>query len=116
MFRSYVQAFGAASYGRCAILTIAFCAGLTIFLTLSPDVAEARCKTFEASHNGTDMFYDDGTEGTVKNKLLWYVEQWQRENNVKRVRIGRIRIRCGDWFVKYLLPHRNCKAKARVCY
>lgn len=78
--------------------------------------ASARCKTFHASHNGTDMFYDTGTEGTVKNKLLWYVEQWKKENNIKRVRIGKVHITCGDWFIKYFLPHRNCKARSRVCY
>lgn len=91
-------------------------AGFLVSAMASPDRAEARCKTFNASHNGTDMFYDSGTEGTVKNKLLWYVEQWQNEKGVKRVRIGRVRIKCGEWFVKYMLPHRNCKAKARVCY
>ncbi len=92
---------------------------LTVFLVLAiatSERAEARCKMFNASHNGTDMFYDSGTEGTVKNKLLWYVEQWQQENGIKRVRIGKMRIKCGGWFVKYMLPHRNCKAKARVCY
>lgn len=93
-----------------------FASCLVLFATAALDMAQARCKTFEASHNGTDMFYDTGTEGTVKNKLLWYVEQWQKENNVKRVRIGKIRVSCGDWFVKYMLPHRNCKAKSRVCY
>ena len=98
------------------LLSAAFMAGFLVFAMASPDRAEARCKTFNASHNGTDMFYDSGTEGTVKNKLLWYVEQWQNEKGVKRVRIGRVRIKCGEWFVKYLLPHRNCKAKARVCY
>lgn len=95
-----------------------FLAGFLLLSAFAGDRADAhgRCKTFEASHNGTDMFYDDGTEGTVKNKLLWYVEQWQKENNIKRVRIGRVRIKCGDWFVKYMLPHRNCKARANVCY
>ena len=86
-------------------------------LVISPRSAEAhRCLMFKASHNGTDMFYDTGTEGTVKNKLLLSVEQWKKENGVKRVRIGKLTIKCGDWFMKYLLPHKNCKAKARVCY
>ncbi len=92
---------------------------LTVFLVFAvatPQRAEALCKTFDASHNGTDMFYDTGTEGTVKNKLLWYVEQWQQEKGVKRVRVGKVRIKCGEWFIKYMLPHRNCKAKAQVCY
>ena len=93
-----------------------FLVSLFVFSTFSPERAEARCKTFEASHNGTDMFYDTGTEGTVKNKLLWYVEQWQKEKGIKRVRIGKIHVKCGDWFMLYLLPHRNCKATSRVCY
>lgn len=93
-----------------------FLLAFVLAIFLSTMVAQARCKTFEASHNGTDMFYDTGTEGTVQNKLLWYVEQWQKENNIKRVRVGRIRVSCGDWFVKYMLPHRNCKAKSTVCY
>lgn len=100
------------------VLTISaiFLAGFLLFSLSAPDPAQARCKTFNASHNGTDVFYDDGTEGTAKNKLLWYVEQWQSEKNIKRVRIGRVSIKCGDWFMKYMLMHRNCKAKARVCY
>ncbi len=98
------------------ILSALFCAGFIAFAAFLPEPAEARCKTFKASHNGTDMFYDTGTEGTAKNKLLWSIEQWQREKGIKRVRIGRVRIKCGEWFVKYLLLHRNCTAKARVCY
>jgi len=98
------------------ILSAAFCAGLIAFTALLPGQAQARCKTFTASHNGTDMFYDTGTEGTVKNKLYGYIEQWRVEKGIKRVRMGRVKMKCGDWFVKYLLPHRNCKAKALVCY
>lgn len=101
-----------ALYGLIVLLAMGFAAGVM----LTPAQAHGRCKVFEASHNGTDLFYDTGTEGTVKNKLLWYVEQWQKESGVKRVRIGKLNIKCGDWFVKYLLPHRNCKARARVCY
>jgi len=97
-------------------LSAVLLAGFLMFSMALPDRAQARCKTFKASHNGTDMFYDTGTEGTVKNKLLSYVDQWQNEKGIKRVRVGRVRIKCGDWFVKYLLPHRNCKARARVCY
>ncbi|GBE43340.1 hypothetical protein BMS3Bbin10_01416 [bacterium BMS3Bbin10] len=98
------------------ILSAIFCAGFIAFTTLLPERAEARCKTFKASHNGTDLFYETGTEGTAKNKLLWYIEQWQKEKGIKRVRIGKVRIKCGGWFIKYMLPHRNCVAKARVCY
>ena len=97
------------------ISAVALCAVAVVALTPEPAQAH-RCTIFKASHNGTDMFYDTGTEGTVKNTLLWYVAQWQKESGVKRVRIGKLTIKCGDWFVKYLLPHRNCKARARVCY
>ncbi len=98
--------------GLIVLLVMSFAAGAM----LTPAQAHGRCKTFTASHNGTDMFYDTGTEGTVKIKLLSYVQQWKQENGVKRVRIGKVTIKCGDWFVKYLLPHKNCKARARVCY
>ncbi len=98
--------------GLIILLTIGFAAGVM----MTPERAQAGCKTFEASHNGTDIFYDTGTEGTVTNKLLYYVEQWKNEKGIKRVRIGKINIKCGDWFYRYLLPHRNCKAKSRVCY
>jgi len=101
---------------RFLTLSAVFFAGFLVFSMVAPERAEARCKTFKASHNGTDMFYATGTEGTVKNKLLFYVDQWQNEKGIKRVRVGKVRIKCGDWFVKYILPHRNCKARARVCY
>ena len=101
---------------RLSLLAAAGAATLFLSLGATPDSAQARCKTFHASHNGTDFFYRDGTEGTVKNKLIWYVEQWQKKNNIKRVRYGRFHIKCGDWFIKYMLPHRNCKAKSTVCY
>lgn len=93
-------------------------AGFTLFVTAQQDPASAhgRCMMLEASHNGTDMFYEDGAAGTAKNKLLAHVDQMKREKGVKRVRVGRIRTRCGDWFMKYMLPHKTCVAKARVCY
>jgi len=98
------------------ILSAIFCAGFVAFSVFVPEHAEARCKTFEASHNGTDMFYDDGAKGTAKNKLFWQVEQWRKEKGIKRVRFGRVRTKCGEWFMKYLLMHKKCTAKARVCY
>ena len=67
-------------------LSLLAATGLAVFmlsLGSAPETAQARCKTFHASHNGTDFFYDTGTEGTVKNKLIWYVEQWQKENNIE---------------------------------
>lgn len=93
-----------------------FCAGFIIFTTVMPEHAAARCKTFQASHNGTDMFYKDGAAGTAKDKLYWQVEQWRKEKGIKRVRYGKVRTKCGDWFMKYMLMHKKCVAKARVCY
>lgn len=107
---------GLSSMVKLHFLPMLCSAALFFFAFAKISVVHAACKTFEASHNGTDMFYATGTEGTVKNKLLWYVEQWQKENNVKKVRIGKIHVTCGGWFIKYALPHRNCKAKSRVCY
>lgn len=84
--------------------------------SILPDRAEARCYTFKASHNGTDMFNPEGgAAGTARNKLLYSIEAWKREKLKKRVRIGKIRTRCGDWYIKYLLPHKTCTARARVC-
>jgi hypothetical protein len=85
---------------------------------LNPGTAEARCKTWTATHNGTDLFYpnEGGAAGTAANKLVWEVEQWQKEKGIKRVRIGKIKTSCGEWFMKYLLPHKHCIAKASVCY
>ena len=101
---------------RLSVLAAAGAVGLFLLSGAAPETAHAACKTFHASHNGTDFFYDDGTEGTVKNKLVWYVEQWQKEKGIKKVRYGKFHIKCGDWFIKYMLPHRNCKAKSTVCY
>ena len=91
-------------------------AGLSV--GFSSESAEARCKVWTATHNGTDLFYpnDGGAAGTAANKLLWQVEQWKKEKGIKRVRVGKIRTKCGDWFIKYMLPHKHCVAKANVCY
>lgn len=90
---------------------VAISAGL-----LLPVAAQAACKTMEASHNGTDMFHETGAVGAAINKLLVKVEKLKVEKAPRRVRMGRVRTKCGPWFTKYLLPHRHCVAKARVCY
>ena len=69
----------------------------------------------EASHNGTDMFHETGAVGAAVNKLLAKVDQLKIEKAPRKVRMGRVRTKCGPWFEKYLLPHRHCVAKARVC-
>ena len=85
-------------------------------LALSPGQASAVCKTMEGSHNGTNMFHETGAVGAAINDLLVKVDQMKIEKGLKRVRMGRVRTKCGPWFEKYLLPHRNCVARARVCY
>ncbi len=90
---------------------------LLVVSVLAPP-AEARCRVWEATHNGSGLFYprDGGGAGTAANKLVWQVEQWQKRTGIKKVRISKIATHCGDSFMKYLLPHRHCIARARVCY
>lgn len=89
---------------------------IAAFLVISPRSAEAhRCLMFKASHNGTDMFHPDGAIGTAKDKLLYAIDTWKREKRIKKLRIGKIKSQCGEWYVMYLLPHRTCTARARVC-
>lgn len=77
--------------------------------------AEAKCRNFQASHNGTDMFHPTGAEGAAINKLMTQVEAWQEANGIKKIRMTKVRTKCGDWFTKYMLPHKHCVAKARAC-
>ena len=94
---------------------------LSAFLTagivmIAPDSAEARrCYTFKASHNGTDAFHPDGAAGTATDKLMFAINSWKQEKRIKRVRIGKVRTKCGEWYMMYLLPHHTCTARARVC-
>ncbi len=90
--------------------------GALVTVVMKPEPAQARCRTFQASHNGTDMFNPTGAVGAATNKLAWQVERWQSAKGIKRVRFGKVRTKCGKWFMKYGLPHKHCVAKARVCY
>lgn len=85
-------------------------------LVLAPGSAGAACRTMEASHNGTDMLHETGAVGAAVNKLVIKVDQLKIEKAPRRVRMGRVSTKCGPWFTKYLLPHRQCVARARVCY
>lgn len=78
--------------------------------------AQARCVNVTQTHNGTDFFYSDGAEGTAAYKVRLSVEEWQKKTGVKKVRVGKIKTTCGDWFMKYGLSHKHCVAKARVCF
>lgn len=92
---------------------------LSVFLSAltPPQAAYARCKTVTTSHNGTELFNGPGGAAFVAtNKLMAYADDLKRTRRAKRVRVGKVKTWCGDWFMKYLLPHKNCKARAQVCY
>lgn len=97
---------------------VALCVVITgSFLVMAqPDKAHAACKTMVGSHNGTNMFHETGALGAAINDLLVKVDQLKIKVAPKKVRMGQVRTKCGPWFEKYLLPHRHCEAKARVCY
>jgi hypothetical protein len=89
---------------------------LALALVAGAGAAHARCQTVTTSHNGTDLFNGPGGAAYVATlKLMDYAEELRVARRAKRVRVGKVRTWCGDWFTKYLLPHRNCKARARVC-
>lgn len=94
----------------CAVISGGLC------LSVTAERVHAACKTMEASHNGTDMFHETGAGGAAINKLLGKVENLKAVKSAKRVQMGRVYTKCGPWFEKYLLPHRHCVARARVCY
>ena len=89
-----------------------------VFIISTPDSAEAgRCYTFKESHNGTDLFNPDGGAKTAATiKLNTSIELWQQKKGIKKVRIGKVTIKCDPWSIKYILPHHRCYARARVCY
>ena len=94
---------------------------MTALLVLAPGVqdnADARCRVWHATHNGSGLFYprSGGSAGTAANKLVWQVEQWRKKAGFEGVRIGKVTTGCGDAFVKYFLRHKHCWARARVCY
>ena len=90
--------------------------GFTVAATMTSQPAEARCRWFKATHNGTDFFYSDGAAGTAEFKVKSMIESWTAARGIKRKKIRLAKTKCGDWFVKYMLPHKHCIAKARVCY
>lgn len=83
---------------------------------MKPEPVEARCRWFKGTHNGTDFFYSDGAAGTAEWKVKSMITQWTAAKGIKRYKIRMSKTRCGDWFVKYALPHKHCVAKGRVCY
>ena len=81
-----------------------------------PEPAEAACRWFKATHNGTDFFYSDGAAGTAEFKVKSMIDSWTAQRGIKRKKIYMAKTKCGDWFIKYMLPHKHCIAKAKVCY
>lgn len=98
---------------RLAVSASLILAGLVFVMKSEP--AQAACRNFEASHNGTDLFHPTGAVGAAANKLMAQVDSWQQEKGYKKIRMSKVRTRCGKWFIKYLLPHRHCVARARAC-
>ena len=58
---------------------------------------------------------DGGAKATATGKLMESIEMWRRKKGYKRVRIGKVKIRCDPWTMVYILPHHRCYARARVC-
>ena len=100
--------------------SVVFVAGVALagalFTSVSSSPASAVCKTMQASYNGTDMFHETGAEGAATNRLLIQIDAFRRQKAPRKVRMGRVSVKCGQWFMKYLLPHKHCVARARVCY
>ena len=90
--------------------------GMSVGMTMGSDPAEAACRWFKATHNGTDFFYADGAAGTAEYKLNGYINNWKAARGIRRAKVYRTKTKCGDWFIKYMLPHKHCIARAKVCY
>jgi hypothetical protein len=91
---------------RIRYVAIVSAALLAVGITMvAPESAEARrCYSFKTSHNGTDAFHPDGAAGTAKDKLVYAVASWKQEKSFKRVRIGKIKTRCGEWYLNRGCP------------
>ena len=89
--------------------------GGMLVLVMSSEPSHAVCRNFEGSHNGTNLFHPTGALGAAINDVLEKVKNWEQENGYKKVRMGKVRTKCGERFMKYLLPHRHCVAKVRAC-
>lgn len=99
---------------RKPIWTLSFVCLLAPFGASVP--VQAKCVTVTQTHNGADFFYSDGAAGTAEYKVQLSVQEWQKKTGVKKIKISKISTKCGDWFIKFGLPHKHCIAKARVCY
>jgi hypothetical protein len=99
------------------VTTLAACVTAAGVFLVNPPSAQARCYTFQESHNGTDLFNPAGGAKTAATKKLMHsIEGWRNKRGIRKVRIGKVSTRCDPWNMKYILPHHRCYAKARVCY
>ena len=102
---------------RCkSMVAVAIVMGMMMGVGVMPGSAHAKCKNFEGYHNGTNMFHETGSQGAAINHLLSQIELWKRDTGIQKVRMGKVKTHCGKPFIKYLLTHVRCTAKARVCY
>lgn len=90
--------------------------GLAVLLAV-PDGAQARCYTFQESHNGTDLFNPGGgAKEAARIKLMESIEIWRQKKRLRSPKVGKITYKCDPWTVDYLLPHHRCYARARACF
>lgn len=94
---------------------LAIVIGVTALAAPTDGEARTRCVTMKGTHNGTDMMGTGGAARTATAKLHDQVDALKKGGATK-VKVGKIRTSCGKWFIKYGLPHRHCRAWARVCY
>ena len=97
-------------------ICITLAAGIAGVTLLNANPAEAGCRWFKASHNGTDFFYSDGAAGTAEFKVKSMIDSWTAQRGIQRKKVYLAKTTCGDWFIKYALPHKQCVAKAKVCF
>jgi len=95
---------------------MALASGVAATVMVDAKPAEAGCRWFKATHNGTDFFYSDGAAGTAEFKVKSMIDSWTAQRGIRRKKIYMAKTKCGDWFIKYALPHKHCIAKAKVCY
>ena len=97
------------------LLAMILVSGALLVPILGAGSAEARCRVWEATHNGSGLFYSNkgGAKGTAANKLRWQVEEWRKMAGVEELRIGEITTFCGKSFVKYFVPHKHYTARTR---
>ncbi|MCH8239525.1 MAG: hypothetical protein IIB62_05645 [Proteobacteria bacterium] len=88
--------------------------GVIGLVMIVPGSAVAKCKTFSAYYNGTDIGM--GAAHSAEQRMRSNVASWAKQNNIKHYHIRKVKKACGEWYFTPLLPHHKCTATARVCY